>query len=193
MNSRELEGLLATLSGYPPGEIDKRIRPLREKSLIPHGPRGPHAFQLEAIHAALCVLCMASRRAVDGASVAVRAMDLQLIPRPGCPLEPKMALADALETAFLAGSEVVRQVDIASDGSLAWVVMRIEGENYRLAFTDSEKVRRAVARRPETYDSVGEGWCGHVFSMRAGAIDQVMLELNDDEEAGYAGSKDPKQ
>ncbi|BAQ17440.1 hypothetical protein GL4_1991 [Methyloceanibacter caenitepidi] len=97
-----------------------------------------------------------------------------------------MALTVALATAFVAGSEVVRQVDVASDGSMAWIEMIVEGEKYRLAFTDSEKVRRAVARRPDTYDAVGAGWCGHVFTMRSAAIDQVMLALKEDERAGYA-------
>lgn len=174
MITREVEARLTALSGYQPGEIDQRTRPLRQHDLIPHGPRGINAPDLGPHHIALVILCMVARRAADGGPVAMRAMDLVYAPRPGCPLDTPMALAVAIGTAVTYGSAFCRRLEVACDGSLAWLEVVIEGAPYRLLFVEPD-VAATIARHPMDYDATGAATCRHWFVMGPGAIDDIHI------------------
>jgi hypothetical protein len=187
MNTRDLERLLVRYSGYQPGEIDQRTRPLREHSLIPSGPRGVNAPDLEPLHAALVVLTMVSRRANEGGSTAMRAMNLKLAPRAGCRLD-SMDLATMLAGGLTMGSAFLQRLEIACDGSMAWATI-IEGrKTFRIFFTDEIRVARALKDDPSIYDATGGTYAGHWFIITGAIIDQILIEMKKTEPrpASYA-------
>lgn len=78
MKSRELEKLLAGLTGWTSSEIDQRMRPLRAEGLpaFASTARGLHAPDIAPIHAAMMLLQLISRRAVDAGPVGRTARQL---------------------------------------------------------------------------------------------------------------------
>jgi hypothetical protein len=191
MIARDLERLLTFHSGYQAGEVDQRTRPLRGHNLIPHGPRGVNALDLEPLHAALMVLTMVSRRAADAGEVAMRAMDLELVPRRGFPLDAT-ALAVHLAAGIVAGSGLLRRMDIACDGSIAWAEIVVKGKAHRVFFTDDPKVKRAVADDPSTYEATGGTYAGHWFILTGAVLDQITLKMAKASAAASAAAK-PKR
>lgn len=188
MIARDLEELLTRHSGYQRGEIDQRVRPLREHNLIPYGPRGPNAPAMLSLHAALIVLTMVSRRAASSGEIAVRAMDLQLVPRPGMALAGDHRLASIIAVGFQEGSGFLRRIEISCDGSLAWATVVDDGEPVTFLFCDDKKMTDWVAENPDTYDAQGGSLCNHRFVMSAAVIDQIKvgLEKNDSSSTAYS-------
>lgn len=186
MITRELERILTFHSRYQPGEIDTRTRPLREHNLIPSGPRGVNAPDLEPLHAALVVLTMVSRRAADSGAVVMRAMDLKMVPRAGCNLDKPTTLAVMLAAGISAGSSLLKRMEITCDGEMAWATIIVDDAPVTLLFTDDPKVQEWVQCYPETYDAQGASYCGHRFVINGALIDQIKLEMEDDAPAGYA-------
>lgn len=190
MIARDLEALLASHSGYQRGEIDQRVRPLRDHNLIPYGPRGPNAPAMEPLHAALIVLTMVSRRAASSGEIAMRAMDLQLVPRPAFSLDGSQRLAAVLATGLSIGSSFLHRVEISSDGSLAWVTVVEKRKPVTFLFCDDAKMIQWVAEHPDTYEAQGGSLCNHRFVMSAAVIDQIKIGLDVGEDsAGYASRK----
>jgi len=182
MNSKQLERLLTRLSGYAPGEIDQRMRPLRAHELIPHGPVGRHAPDLEPLHVALCLLALVARRASDAGPTLVRAMSLRCIPHPEA-LDVKFEeLAPAIAIAVALGPSVVRRIEVAADGRMAW----LDAFDRRFHFTDNPAAFDQVALHPESYDTQGASYLGHAIVFGTGAIERIHDEATDDTEAGYA-------
>lgn len=174
--AREIEAFLAERSGYQPGEIDQRIRQLRH-SLIPSGPRGLNAPHLEPLHVAICLLAMVSRRATDAAKVAMRAMELKSVPRPGIGIaELALALAPALAAGVIRGSDMIRRVEITCDGTMAWVTLADGGT---LFFCDDKKLTKAIEKDPSKYEAAGSHYCGHRFVLTGAIFDQLRAEMSE--------------
>ena len=186
MITRELELMLANFSGYQRGEIEQRIRPLRDRNLIPSGPRGVNAPDLEPLHAALVLLTMVARRATDAGAVAMRAMDLKSVSRDGCALQGGTSLLPVISTALAGAIGYVERVEILCDGSLAWVTINEDGTAKRVLFTDDAKMRRRISSNPDVYDRQGAMFCGHRLVLTEAILEQVALDLVDDTPAGYA-------
>ena len=148
MITRKLEKLLVLLSGYQPGEVDQRIRPLRERDLIPSGPRGLNAPDLEPLHAALVLLTMVARRATDAGKTAMRAMDLKAVPRGDCAVTAETALLPVIAAGLVAGSAFLQRVEIFCDGSLAWISIRENGEVKSVLFSNDQNIAKFVADFP---------------------------------------------
>ena len=189
MIARDLEQLLTMHSGYQPGEIDQRLRPLRDHNLIPYGPRGPNAPQMQPLHAALIVLTMVSRRAAAAGEIARRAMDLQLVPRKGVALDGSHRFAAFLATGLKVGSSWMQRIEVSCDGSLAWATVVDKRKRVTLLFCDDKKMMEWVAENPETYDAQGGSLCNHRFVMSAAVIDAIMLNLTEEQPAVYAKKK----
>jgi hypothetical protein len=188
MNTRDLERILVRYSGYQPGEIDQRTRPLRDHSLIPSGPRGVNAPDLEPLHAALVVLTMVSRRATEAGATAMRAMELKPAPRPGCRLDA-LNLAVTLAMGLTKGSAFLRRLEIACDGSMAWATIAHGRKVFRLFFTDDDRVLQALEDDPSVYDATGGTYAGHWFIINGAIIDQILIAIGDNDRAGYARPK----
>lgn len=190
MRAGELQRFLTEMSGYQPGEIDQRIRPLRGHDLIPHGPRGFGAPELEPDHVAMCLLSMVSRRASDAGPVAIRAAALGMVGREGTASfgPPGTALRIFLASGLGSGSSSLRRVEVRSDGGLAWLEACADnGVWHRLLFTDNSEMVRHVARFPEAYDAQGGSHCGHWLILRGALFDQLILEMasNDESDSGW--------
>lgn len=184
MIARELEKLLTFHSGYQPGEVDQRVRPMRANGLIPFGPRASYAPHLEPLHIALVVLAMVSRRAADSGKIAMRAMDLQMVPREGCALEPK-PLAVMLAAAVSYAGTLIERIEISCDGSMAWATVLLEGASHRILFMDNYKATRAIAADSSKYDAFGLSYSGHWFILTGAVIDQIKAAMTE-RDAGYS-------
>lgn len=192
MIMRELEAMLTLHSGYQPGEIDQRMRPLREHNLVPHGPRGRGAFHIEPLHACLGLLTMVSRRATDAGAVAMRAMDLKLVPRAGVDIAANTTLPVLLAAGIQAGG-IIKRIEIFCDGSMAWATMAIGKKTATVLLTDDRKVAAFVKAHPETYDAQGRHYCGHRMAFAGEFLDVIRLAMTEEDAgAGYAGDKKAK-
>lgn len=189
MIARELEAKLALYSGYQPGEIDQRFRSLRERDLIPYGPRGRHAPHLTPLHAALCLLTMVSRRAADAGPVMLRAMELPQVPNP---LDMDLGMKQLAPAVMFAltpeGSQIVHRIEITTAGDMAWVEFVVEGQCQRVLFTDVPEVHQGVADGLP-YDNQGGAFCGHKLVLESAFLQQIAMALAEDVEAAKPGMK----
>jgi hypothetical protein len=172
VRARELAELLAAHSGYPIGEIDQRIRPLRERDRIPHGPRGRNAPHLDPSQAAYALSCMVARRPSDVDEVISRLENLVCDPssdKSDDRLFHMLSFPYVLSGAIVLGSTAFQRVEICCDGSMAWADVFYDGKQFRLRFSDvpGEKDR----------DS---SYCGHRSIIPGDLIDEVGRRIHSD-------------
>src|SRR5262245_9743467 len=189
MTARELEALLRLLSHYTESEIDQRTRPLRDWNLIPHGPRGANAPHLEPHHAALVLLTMVSRRAVDAGETAVRASKLKLAPHRAINLPHETRLLSVLAKAISAGQpHIKRRFEALVDGSAAWYGQ--SGEVTTALFLQA-RVIKAATKKAQLYESTGASLCNHRFVLGEGAFADLIGGFNrTDEKSGWRPADD---
>jgi len=178
MTARELEALLRLLSHYTESEIDQRTRPLRDRNLIPHGPRGANAPHLEPHHAALVLLTMVSRRAVDAGKTAVRSAKLRLAPHRAINLPQETELLSVLAKAFSADQpHIKRRFEALVDGSAAWVSYDQSGALATALFLEARAIK-AATKKAHLYESTGASLCNHRFVLGEGAFADLIGEFN---------------
>jgi hypothetical protein len=187
MTNRELQALLARLTGYPESEVDLRIRPLREKNLIPHGPRGPGAPQLDAGHVVVMLLAMVSRRATDALEIFGYAKDATLVSARGhaFQLPTNISLAEIL-TLAVKGECSIDQIEIGSTGRFAYVSYDEGGKSVKALFISDlaePKTRKVVTAQPAIYERLGLG------AQRFVLVKEQFAEIV----AAYSESAEPKK
>lgn len=192
MKARQFESLLVTLSGLSAGELNQRTRPLWERNLIPYGPRGLGAPEIEPLHAALMILTMVSKRATDSGSVMARAMDLKAVERPGAEIMRGHALATLLASAMVKGSSLLQRLEVSVDGAMAWATCQIDARVVRVLFCEPD-IAKFVKRYPNTYDAQGSSLCAHWLVIGPGFIDQAMIELSEAEDARASYAPEPNK
>lgn len=198
MKSRELQQMLATLSGRTTGDLDQRTRPLRKMARIDTGPRGHLAPHMNNLEAALHVVCLVSTRAADAGDILAKVIELKAVPRSDwVPFEGDLnlivALAGALSRALVPSADrdddepIFELCEIQADGSLAWVHYRVDGTLRPVLFTSDQKIIEWVTDNPETYDATGAHHLGHRVAISAAVVEQIALSMQEEADgAGYA-------
>ncbi len=192
MKPRGAQAFLVRHTGYSEGEIDQRMRPLRERKLIASGPRGLGALDLQPLEAALMVLSLVSRRSADAGFVTARAMDLKAVIPPdvaNTPLAEVGPLASVLAAGLTGRATIFDRMEILCDGSMAWVDFSLDGHKRRVLFTDDPNVTEWVAEFPDTYDAQGATALSHRMVVTGDLVAQFALSLNDKDTAGDAAVK----
>lgn len=185
MRVRELEMMLAKTLNYPAGQIDQRMRPLREGGILPMGGHGLHAPNIEPIHAALMLLQLVSLRASDAGPIGHAAMNLELVPVPGAPNaffdvddSQRVTLGAALALLIMHPDLEWQQVEVACDGGRAWLTITWREELIKLVFAkDPASVSSVVGGKIERYRNQGAADIGHRFVMGAGQVKQIGLKV----------------
>lgn len=191
MNARNAERSLARYSGLTESDVDQRMRPLRDKGLLPTGGRGPHAPEIEEDSAALMMLQLVSRRAVDAFSVGLIAADqARMVPYP-CEPQPfgvptpsegvslHTALIFLLQNPDFAWSRLV----VACDGRTAWLTIRPE---LVLVFSAEHPAPPASVA---AYDKLGSAYFGPTFTLSAAVVKNIAADLRQPPEkrSGWTG------
>jgi hypothetical protein len=192
MKPREAQAFLVRHTGYTAGEIDQRMRPLRNRKLIASGPRGLGALELEPLEAALMLLSLVSRRGADAGPIMARAMDLEAVTPPDAgkwPLADVGPLAPILAAALTGRALIFDRIEILCDGSMAWVDFSLPNYKRRVLFTDDAKVSEWVAEFPDAYDAQGAMALEHRMVITGDLVKQFALELVDEPSVGYVGAE----
>lgn len=126
MKSRELEKMLAGLTGWTLSEIDQRMRPLRAEGLpaFASTARGLHAPDIAPIHAAMMLLQLVSRRAVDAGQVGRTARQLCSVSEAiGTQIGPKGTSLTLFLTILLTNGAPLQptRIEATPDGKNAWL------------------------------------------------------------------------
>ena len=177
------------------GEIDQRMRPLRDSGVLPMGGRGPHAPNIDETHAAMMILQMVSRRVADAHDVGLQASILRFAEPPGLSLpfgmpHPKaMNLPAALIFLFQHPEFPWRKLDIAVDGTVAWLTIDRDGLLFDLLFISNPDRLSEVQANIETYRGFGMAYCGHRFVLGAGALHVIAAPFNRPTQSGWVGEE----
>ena len=190
MRPRDVQNRLEKFSGYAAGEIDQRIRPLREVGILRSGPRGRHVPNAKLFEIVHMILAMVSRRPSEAGPVSIKAADLRLVPPPGViswngidfdnneyPLA--VVLSSLLRSPNLMG---YRRLEVAIDGSRAWLTIdHDEHGTLDLVFIEADMMSEAkrAAQDLKVYKNQGAAYCGHRFVVGVGVIRQFAFEIED--------------
>ncbi len=198
MRVRELEVMLAKALGYPLGQIDQRMRPLRENGLVPMGGHGLHAPDIEPVHAAVMLLQLVSLRAADAFAAGHTAMNLEFVPVPGSTnaffgVDETRRLTLGAALAWLLTDPVAKwhRVEVSCNGRRAWVTIEHQGAPLDLVFVqDREAVARLVAGDSKIYQRQGAADMGHRFVLGVGMVKQIGLKVRGEAAPATAGGVD---
>ena len=197
MNSRDLERLIGLWSIYPPYELERRMRTLRERDEIAYGPRGRHAPNISSVEAVVMLFAMASRKAADAASTAIKAMQLRPVPDGGeLTFDQPLGklLAYVLEGMLSDRDDLrVEQVEIESSARYAWVTFKYKKQSVGILFSNDEKIREDAEQDHDNYVRIGHIYFGHRVGLPGALFDQIALEMKGGTERGWVGNSDSKR
>lgn len=190
MRARELEFKLAKLLDCPAGQIDQRMRPLRELGIIPVGGHGLNAPDIRPEHAACMLLQLVSLRTVEASRIGMQAMNLEYVPVPGVADaffgyrdQNRLTLGAALAFLITDPTQAWHRVEIACDGSRAWLMISHHGQPLELLFDgDAEFAAKCIDGELTRYRNQGTAFFGHRLVMGAGQVKQVALWIRETEE-----------
>lgn len=150
MRSRELQSLLASMTGRLLNEIDQRVRGLRSAGKISTGPRGVHAPHVDTAEALFHILTLVARRNGDAFEVAGRLLnECHLVPHPDFPglgdifVDKESDLSSALLLTMSDHWDVigfeVKSFEFQEDGNYAWMNFnRRSLKNLRFMFSTNK-------------------------------------------------------
>ena len=175
MKAATLRNFMVIATGSPEGEIEQRTRPLRDNNMIPYGPRGVHAPDIEAIHAALMLLSLTARRVAGVGKITIRASKLEAVEREGVEIR-NANLADTLAQMFETEEfNNLQRLEVVEDGSMAW--MRFPDKD--VMFTDDENIIKLLKKNPSAYDDQGSGMARFHRTFGIGLLKQIAFQIND--------------
>jgi hypothetical protein len=196
IKARELQAFMAHRSNRTSGEVDQRMRPLREAGVISSGPRGDNALPLTPQEAAYGLASMISRRAADALAVALTFMrDCKYLEHPR---HGEIISVDGFVDGIGAGVVLalllaepatfdVHAFEISEDGRRAWLTLRVADRLEVLFFCDdAAAIRKYVAGIESRYLNQGASTLGSRMVFGGGLIDELALKLRDSDKAGYA-------
>lgn len=145
MRSRELQQILANMTGRPIGDVDTRTRVLRALNEVSTGPRGPAAPHMSAVEWAWHLLALASRRVPDADRVVntlnecshqIDDKTADLFEVGAGPLRIAALLAYTIEH----GLNWIGNVEIDEEGRFAWVNVNRGGKVERMFFSTDDSI-----------------------------------------------------